>query len=199
VTLPEGLPRAFASESPLGNLVADLVRQAGHAQLGLVNGGGLRANLPLGPLTYGALFEALPFDNKLATVELEGAALRKMLRRNLESDRGILSISGARVSARCGKDGLAVQLLFDDGKPLDDSRRYRVATSDFLALGGDDFGQLSPPPAPQIDDELLLRDLVAAELGRLARGGILRADDPRFWDPAHRRMDLPTPRPVRCH
>jgi 2',3'-cyclic-nucleotide 2'-phosphodiesterase (5'-nucleotidase family) len=199
VTLPDGMPRAFARESPLGNLVADLVRQAGHAQLALVNGGGLRADLPLGPLTYGALFEALPFDNKLATVEIEGGALRRMLQRNLESDRGILSISGARVSARCQKGGLAVELTLDDGKPLEDARRYRVATSDFLALGGDDFGQLSPAPAPQIDDELLLRDLVARELALLAQGGILYANDPRFWNPAHRRIELPMPRPVRCH
>src|SRR5207245_11210735 len=107
----------------------------------------------------------------LATLELDGGALRRMLRRNLESDRGILSISGARVSARCTPKGLAVDLTFDDGKPLEDGRRYRVATSDFLALGGDDFGMVSPAPVPQIDDELVLRDLVAGELAKLASHG----------------------------
>ena len=34
------------------------------AQVGMMNGGGLRADLPAGPLHYGALFEAMPFDNR---------------------------------------------------------------------------------------------------------------------------------------
>jgi 5'-nucleotidase len=203
VTLPAGLPRAFARESPMGNLVADLVRRAGHAQLGLINGGGLRADLPLGPLTYGALFEALPFDNKLATLDMEGGALRRMLRRNLESDRGILSISGARISARCTGKSLDVEVTFDDGKRLEDGRLYRVATSDFLALGGDDFGQMASesggPPVPKIEDDVVLRDLVAVEMVKLAQKGILQADDPRFWNPSQRRFELPMQRPVKCH
>jgi 5'-nucleotidase len=199
VRLEGGLHRAFARESPLGNLVADLMRQAAGADFGLTNGGGLRADLPDGPLTYGALFEALPFDNRLATVEIEGVALRRMLRKNLESDRGILSISGARVSARCAEKGLVVDVLTDGGKPLEDGRRYRVATSDFLALGGDDFGAVASQMQPRIDDNLILRDLVAEKLAKLAKDGVLRGDDPRFWNPAQRRMDLPMPRPVRCH
>jgi 5'-nucleotidase len=197
VTLPGGLKRAFTAESPLGNLVADVLRRATHADLGLTNGGGLRADLPSGPLTYGALFEALPFDNKLATVEVDGKSLLAMVRRNLEHDRGILSISGGRVTARCTPRGLEVQLTFDDGRPLDEKRHYIVGTSDFLALGGDDFGPVAAQLAPKIEDQTL-RDLVAAELPRLAMHGLLAGDDARFWDPAHPRMGLPMPRPIHC-
>ncbi len=198
VTLPNGIARAFARESALGNLVADLMREATHADLGLTNGGGLRADLPSGPLTYGALYEALPFDNRLATVEVDGASLRRMVTRNLQADRGILSISGGRVTARCTPAGLRVDLMMDGGQPLDDARRYRVGTSDFLALGGDDFGPLAAQLQPKIEDDVTLRDLVAAGLVRLAKNGLLAGNDPRFWDPAHRRMDLPSERPVRC-
>ena len=102
-------------------------------------------------------------------------------------------------SARCTPAGLRVELTFADGRTLDDARRYRVATNDFMALGGDDFGPIAAAAcARDISDEVVLRDLVAGALPRLASAGVLRGDDPRFWDPAHKRMDLPTPRPVRC-
>jgi 5'-nucleotidase len=197
VTLPGGIKRAFTAESPLGNLVADVLRKSAHADLGLTNGGGLRADLPSGPLTYGALFEALPFDNKLTTVEVDGKSLLSMVTRNLEHDRGILSISGGHVTATCTPAGLRVQLTFDDGRPLDEQRHYKVGTSDFLALGGDDFGPVAAQLQPKIEDQTL-RDLVAAELPRLASHGLVAGDDTRFWDPAHPRMNLPAPRPIHC-
>jgi 5'-nucleotidase len=197
IHLATPLPRAYGAESPLGNLVADVLRSAAGADLALTNGGGLRADLPAGPLTYGVLFEALPFDNKLATVRLDGATLRRLWTANLTSDKGILSISGARVSARCRGPELEVSITLSDGRPLDDHGIYRVATSDFLALGGDDFAALAHGgDAVQIDDNALLRDLVARALRK--RGGALRADDPTIFDPLHRRIELPAPRPLRC-
>jgi 5'-nucleotidase len=199
VSLQGGILRAFTRESPLGYLVAYLMRLAAVADLGVTTVGGLRADLPAGPLTYGALFEALPFDNRLAVVEVPGAAFRRMLVANLESSRGILSISGAHVKAHCTEKGLIVDVILDDGKPLEDAHRYRVATSDFLALGGDDFGMLHEKLQPRIDEELVLRDLVAGALVKLAKGGVLRGDDPRFWDPQHHRFELPSARPIHCH
>jgi 5'-nucleotidase len=198
VNVQGGMTRAYVRESPLGNLLADVMRRAAHADLAFANGGGLRADLPAGPLTYGALFEAFPFENRLTIIDIDGASLRQLVLRNLQSARGILSISGVRVSARCAASGLFADITLSDGKPLDDHRRYRVATSDFLALGGDDFAPLAPQLKPEIDDSLSLRDLLASELPHLAKDGILRGDDPRFWDPAHRRYDLASDRPMHC-
>ena len=41
--------------------------------------GGLRADLPAGPLTYGAVFEVMPFDNRVVAFHLTGADIRKMV------------------------------------------------------------------------------------------------------------------------
>ena len=53
------LAPAYAAESALGNLFADLMRAARpKADVALITGGSLRAELPAGPLTYGELHEA---------------------------------------------------------------------------------------------------------------------------------------------
>ena len=89
------IKRAQKEESPLGNLFADLMRAARpRADVALTNGGGLRADLPPGPLSYGRLFEALPFDNRFATIPITGAELGDAVARNLGRDNGIVSLSG---------------------------------------------------------------------------------------------------------
>ena len=96
------IKRAQKVESPLGNLFADLMRAARRgADVALTNGGGLRADLPAGPLTYGQLFEAAPFDNRFATIPSTGAELTDAVARNLGRDNGIVSLSGVRAEARC--------------------------------------------------------------------------------------------------
>ncbi|MSP60621.1 MAG: bifunctional metallophosphatase/5'-nucleotidase [Myxococcales bacterium] len=192
--------RSHRAESALGNLVADLLRAAvPGAHLGITNGGGLRADLPSGDLTYGALFEALPFDNRVAVVRMQGATLRRLIGANLAGEKGILSLSGVRAQATCRGDALAVVITLDDGRPLDDAATYVVATSDFLANGGDDFAALGPKLASGavvIDETApVLRDQVAA---LLARKKTLRADDRVIFDPARPRVGLPAPRPFRC-
>lgn len=188
---------SLRAESPLGHLVADLIREATHADVAMTNGGGLRADLPAGELTYGTLFETLPFDNRLATIQMSGAELRALMTRNLMGSKGVLNVSGMRVEARCEGEKLVVLLRREDGQSIDDAGRYLVGTNDFLALGGDDFGgTLAKLPAEAVHIDAAgppLRDVVAAALGR--RGGTLRADDPRLAIP---RMTLPGARPIRC-
>src|SRR5439155_12855690 len=105
------------------------------AQVALTNGGGLRADLPAGELTYGQLFEAMPFDNRFAIVEVTGDDLRRLVTTNLRRGGAILSWGGLAAKARCSGDKLDVQIRVA-GKPLDPRRRYKIATSDFLASGG---------------------------------------------------------------
>ena len=81
VTTAVRLPRHFKAESPLGQFLADLTRGAAATATGqtvdlaLQNGGGIRNELPAGKLTYGDLFEVMPFDNRLALVKMPGHAL----------------------------------------------------------------------------------------------------------------------------
>jgi 5'-nucleotidase len=190
------LRRAYREESPMGNLFADILRRATGTEVGLVNGGGLRADLPEGELRYGALFEALPFANRAATLTLTGAQLRELIANNLRSTGGVLSIAGAAVEARCQGSALAVSIRMTSGRVLGDGDKVSVGTSDFLALGGDDFSRIHPLEPPHIDDAgPTLRDLVAT--GLKARGQV-EGSDPALYDPEHPHLKLPTARPVRC-
>ena len=199
VLLPSAFKRAYRAESPLGNLVADEIRQATHADVGLTNGGGLRADLPPGELTYGALFEALPFDNRLATLKLQAAALKQLLARNFAHDKGILSVSGIRARVRCESGAIAVELLrAADGQPIADDATLTVGTTDFLANGGDDFGPTVSTAPPSFLESEPVRDVVAAALGKRALAGQTKLTVDAWFDPGRRRIELPMPKPVVC-
>ncbi len=198
VLLRQAIPRANKVESPLGNLFAELMREAAPgADVGITNGGSLRADLPAGKLTYGELFEAMPFDNRLATLRMTGAELRQVLTRHLESGaHGIVSVAGMRVIARCTPKGVSVELRRPDGRLIRDSAKLTVATSDYLVTGGDDlFTGLELSPADvHADLGVTVRDALARMLhkhGTIDGGKSL-------YDAAHRRLALPSARPVRC-
>ncbi|RMH38609.1 MAG: bifunctional metallophosphatase/5'-nucleotidase, partial [Deltaproteobacteria bacterium] len=196
VDVVEPIQRAYAAESALGNLFADLMREYAGTDVALTNGGGLRADLPAGPLTYGALYEAMPFDNRFAIVRLRARDLARVIADNLRGKRGILSVSGVRAIAACGAGGLDVSLV-RDGEPVDPDAPLTVATSDFLATGGDGglFRNLGlPPDAIELRGDPTIRDAMAERLR--ARGGRLAPAD--VFDPARPRIGLPSPRPVRC-
>ncbi|HVV53167.1 MAG TPA: 5'-nucleotidase C-terminal domain-containing protein, partial [Polyangia bacterium] len=195
VTAP--IKRAQKVESPLGDLFADLMRAARPgADVALTNGGGLRADLPAGPLTYGRLYEATPFDNRFATVPVTAGELAEAIARNLGRDNGIISISGVRAEARCKDGALAVTLRRADGHPLPPNTKLTLVTSDFLATGGDGLLSAETKLHAQLDDGPPIRDAMADLLR--ARKTPLSPEDPALHDPAHPRISYPGPRPVRC-
>lgn len=139
------IPEKYKEESALGNLISSLMLELDPgADIAINNAGNLRADLPAGPLSYGSLYDSLPFDNRLARVTMTGRALINLFQRNLVSQRGILSVAGLRVEARCGPSGLIVSLVLDGkkgsrGRVIKEDDRLGVATTDYLATGGGDF------------------------------------------------------------
>ena len=192
IDLPDGLAASYGEESPLGNFVAEAVRRAAQADLGFTNGGGLRADLPPGPLRYGSLYESFPFDNEVVAIEMTGAQLVRMVRNNLGSHFGALSYGGVHVKATCQGGKLVAELTLSDGRIVQPQSSYRVGTLDFLARGGD--GAVENPR--QLGGPYgVVREVIEAAFR--AHGGTLRASD-GLYDRAHRRVELPGPRPIRC-
>ena len=159
--------------TPAGNLVADAFRIRAGADVGFTNKGGLRTTLAAGPLTRRRLFELLPFENNLVSFTLRGRDLRTALQNGLAKDRRPLEISGGSYRF-VDRDGERVLLDATIGEaPLDDEREYRVATSSFLARGGDGMGAFARG-TNAVDHGVLLRD-VLIELAE--RDGKLVAPD----------------------
>jgi len=197
VTLPDPITRSRGEASALGNLFTDLMRAAHPgADIAITNGGSLRAELPAGPLNYGALFEAMPFDNRFALVSIKASTLRKLFAANLGRDNGMLSVSGLQIQARCRRHQIDVTLRRENGKAIPDSALLTVATSDFLASGGDGLIG-SPglePESVTLDGGALIRDAMAEQLKK--RGGQLNVGD--FFDASKPRIRFTGPRPMHC-
>lgn len=178
----------YREESSLGNLLTTLMLDLEpRADAALTNGGGLRVDLPAGPLTYGSLYDTLPFENRLARVTMTGAALAELFRKNLASARGIFSVAGVRVVARCAASGLIVKLEKEGrkggkAKPIADNDRLLLVTSDFLATGGDDFAgpesvSIDEGAPPYRDD---LAEIFKKRGGTLAPSDWLKPTAPRI-------------------
>jgi len=198
VTLSAIITRAHTTESAEGNFLTDLMLAARpDAQLALTNGGGLRADMPPGELTYGALFAAVPFDNRFAIVELTGKDVRKMVRANLTHGGAFMSWAGLTVKARCNGDALDLQISIA-GKPLADGARYKLVTSDFLATGGDGIiGRLKLPDGAVHPTDTIMRDAFADVL-RAWKGTRATIDPARLLIAGKPRVDYPGSRPIAC-
>jgi len=62
-------------ETAIGNFCADAYRYVTGADIGVVNGGGVRANIEKGDVTYADLIAVHPFGNTLCMIEITGAEL----------------------------------------------------------------------------------------------------------------------------
>lgn len=139
------LTRDYRAESPLGDFVADVIRDAAGAEIGFENAGGLRADIPEGPVTRAHIIDALPFVNHVARYRMTGAQVHEVIEQGLSLERGMLQVSGVRVEydlARpIGQRAVRVQV---GGRALDPQRTYVVGTHDFLGMGGDLYNTFLP-------------------------------------------------------
>ena len=151
-TLRSPLQRArnTSGESQLGSLVADSQAAATGAEFAFMNAYGLRADLiprPDGTVTFGQLYSVQPFGNVLQVKGMTGAQLRTLLEQQFDSgtntverpnmlhaSRGFVYTYDLRRPA-----GQRILSMTFNGKPIEDTRIYRVGISNFLATGGDNF------------------------------------------------------------
>jgi 2',3'-cyclic-nucleotide 2'-phosphodiesterase (5'-nucleotidase family) len=149
---------ALRAETPLGNLVADWMREARDTDIAVQNGGGLRGNLPAGPVRVRDLFTLLPFDNTLVTMSLDGRGVEQLLAESVarRGQGGFLSVSGLTFTAT--SEG-RVRDIRVGGQPLDPDRNYRLVTNNFTAAGGDGFTAFQRA-RNVVDTGVLVRDAV---------------------------------------
>lgn len=169
-TVAEPMYRSYRSESALGNAMSDVLRQSSKADFAMLNSGGLRVDLPAGPMTYGTLYEILPFDNMTATLKLTGAELAEMFGVLFSSTHGVPQVSGMKMTVEICTDGAHVTKMTDaKGRKVnlkDNKKVYTVATSDFMASGGDGLKKfLQGLPEGKVDtgafNEKTMRDEIA--------------------------------------
>jgi 5'-nucleotidase len=139
-------------ESAAADLIADSMLAAtrasgnGGAQLALVNGTGVRVDLPGGDIRYDAAFGMMPFGNNLVVMSLTGAQLKAVI----EQQYAIPIRTGFKIpSALAPSEGFTFTVDMSkpagnrvvdmrlNGKPVGMATPYRVAVNNYLASGGD--------------------------------------------------------------
>jgi 2',3'-cyclic-nucleotide 2'-phosphodiesterase (5'-nucleotidase family) len=149
-----------SGETALGNLIADYQKEFTEKELGIMidisimNNGGMRNNLPKGPITLGNIYELSPFDNYLQVLELREEDVRTLA--SFAADRKALGISGMTIVA---KDGEVIEITVNK-KPLLPEKTYLLAVNDYLADGGNGMEFLSQLPRKYKTDFLLREILI---------------------------------------
>jgi 2',3'-cyclic-nucleotide 2'-phosphodiesterase (5'-nucleotidase family) len=139
-----------ARENAIGNLFADAIREAVGADVGIVNGGGIRGDRQYDAghsLTRRDILTELPFGNVTVLIELKGSDLKSVLEHSVsrvaELQGRFLSVSGlAFAYDPKAPAGARVEAVTVAGKPLDPSAVYKVAANDYIQAGGDGFADL---------------------------------------------------------
>lgn len=81
VMLEARFSRVRTEETNLGNFVADLIRTHWNTDIGLSNGGSLRANqvMPKGPLTWRLVNQILPMNDPVIKLKMSGSLIKDVL------------------------------------------------------------------------------------------------------------------------
>jgi 2',3'-cyclic-nucleotide 2'-phosphodiesterase (5'-nucleotidase family) len=144
IVLSDQVMQKGTPEGLLNNYVADLVFELGTAlykpedgkeiDFCILNHGGLRVPLPKGEITNARVFELLPFENEMVVITLDGHKTKDLFDYLARSERG-MPVSGIRLEIKEQR----VKAVKIQGAEFDQTRNYKILTSDYLAGGGDDM------------------------------------------------------------
>nr|NLD41025.1 LPXTG cell wall anchor domain-containing protein [Actinomycetales bacterium] len=133
----------------LGNVSLWQANLTQKADIGVINPGGIRADLIYGEdgiVTYQDAFTVLPFGNTVGTVDLTGAQVITMLEQQWQpalSSRPFLRLGiSDNVSYTfdpAAPAGARILEVLVDGAPIDTAATYTIASNNFLLAGGDNF------------------------------------------------------------
>lgn len=88
-------------ETAIGNLCADAYRAVGEADIAFVNGGGIRADIPEGDITYADVIAVHPYGNALCVVEATGQEIVDALELGSRFTKSVTEEDG-NAAGECG-------------------------------------------------------------------------------------------------
>lgn len=158
-------------EGTLNNWIADVMKSEAQrfsgkpVDFGVSNYGGIRINtLPQGPVTVGKIFEIMPFDNLLTIIAMPGSDVKVFLD-HMASEGGWPISKELRFAI---VDSTATEIMIN-GLPLNPDQTYQVATSDYVANGGDQRHYLQDLPRQTLN--YLIRDALITHVKQLTQNG----------------------------
>lgn len=143
---PETLEKSKGKwQSNIGNFMADVCKEYGNRifyeryqkkiDLCLLNHGGIRSIIPSGNVTTRTAFEVMPFENSLVVLSLSGKEINEMIDLFLK-DKKPHPTSGIQLKINKENQLIEAKINYQN---IDVNKLYYVATSDYLAFGGDNM------------------------------------------------------------
>ena len=173
------------SETNLGDLCADAYRAMSGADVAIVNGGGVRADIPAGDITYGQIIAVHPFGNEMCVVECTGQEILDALELGCSKlpaeSGGFLQVSGmtytvdlnVESTVKLDENGMFVEVEGDrrvkdvtiGGEPLDPEKTYTLASHNYkLKDCGDGYSMFADnvflQDSVMIDNQVLINYIV---------------------------------------
>ncbi len=132
--------RNSQGESNIGNYIADVMRKTTAADFAAINSGGIRKDMPAGPIKKLDIVEILPFSNTLVTFTCSGEELMKIIQTNVRStareEPGVLQLSGLSYQFRVNPGGtIEITNAMINGQAIEPQATYTGATIDFILFG----------------------------------------------------------------
>ena len=180
------------AETNLGDFCADAFRIQCGTDVGIISGGGIRANIERGDITYGDIIDVFPFGNEVCVMEVTGQQLLDALEwtsRSIPGENGgFLQVSGmsyeidVSVPSGCIADenGMCIGIegerrvknVMVGGEPIDPQKTYTVASIDYiLKQNGDGItafdGAKVLRDGIMIDNQLLINYITEALGGEI--------------------------------
>ncbi|SDI13043.1 5'-nucleotidase, C-terminal domain [Chryseobacterium taeanense] len=148
--------------SNLGNLLADYTFDGADAwaktnlnkdvDAALINIGGIRTTIGKGDILLKSVFEVMPFENEVIIVKMKGTDLQGLFEYYAKTQMNN-PVSHLYIETNHGQ----VTKALINGKTVKPDQEYYIATSDYLALGGDNMKFFSK--GEMISTGIKLRDL----------------------------------------
>ena len=157
-------------EAAIGNLIADAMRWSAQTEVAVTNGGGVRGDKIYPPgttITRRVVLAELPFGNRLVTIDVLGSALKAAIENGLSQlpapSGRFPQVADLKIEADLSRPaGNRVLSIMVGDTPLDANKTYSVATSDFMARGGDDYVAFrdAKPVLPPADSPTIAYEVI---------------------------------------
>lgn len=148
--------------SNLGNLLADFTYEGAEVwakinlqkdvDAALINIGGIRTTIGKGDILLKSVFEVMPFENEVIIVKFKGSDLQGLFDYYAKNET---NNPVSKLYIETNNKVLSKALI--NGKTVNPNQDYYIATSDYLALGGDNMKFFSK--GETIPTGIKLRDL----------------------------------------
>ena len=158
----------YRPQCELSNWFTDFLRRKTaeltqrRVDVAIYNYGGIRTDMPLGPITVDDIMSMFPFRNTLCYVALKGTDLRAIFEYLAQTQ--MQAVSGVQLVVRDQK----LESVKVGGEPLDDKKTYGVATINFLLTGGDGLF-IAKNALELIDSGVYVKDALIPYIQRLTR------------------------------